>query len=147
MMHTLSDLLHYAGVTSHKLTLLSIRDYNACWGRTGRAIRPFPRYTVWYDTEDQNDRIVFTFEAVLNTNRTAPEKLADISIQISHHSDWDPVKRKLTVSHPERFLKVDGMAVGAAEKTKSLWKEITALTEGLKRHEKLSSYEVTFLAP
>ncbi|WP_337265654.1 hypothetical protein [Moellerella wisconsensis] len=57
------------------------------------------------------------------------------------------MKRKLTVSHPERFLKVDGMAVGAAEKTKSLWKEITALTEGLQRHEKLSSYEVTFLAP
>nr|ELR5252336.1 hypothetical protein [Providencia rettgeri] len=146
-MHTLSDLLRHAGVTTHKKTLLSIREHTVNWGRSGRAVRHFPRYCVWFDTEDHNDRIVFTFEAILNLKRTAPEKLAGISIQISHYSDWDPVKRRLNVIHPERYLKVDGMAEGATEKTKALWQEITALTEGMHRDDKLSSFEVTFLAP
>lgn len=144
-MQTLTELLSYAGVTSHKLTLLSIRDYTTNWGRSGRGIRNRPRYTVWYDTEDRNDRIVFTFETVLNIKKTAPEKLVDIEIQISHCSDWDPVARKLTVSHPERFLRVDGMAEGATEKIKALWREITGLTEGLQKDDRFSSYETTYL--
>ncbi|EPJ3803396.1 hypothetical protein AB7W88_02555 [Providencia vermicola] len=145
-MHTLAELLRYAGITSHKRTLLSIRQHTTNWGRSGRGVRQKPRYTVWYDTEDNNDRIVFTFEAVLNLKRTAPEKLADIDIQISHYSGWDPVKRRLTVTHPERYLKVDGMVEGGGEKTKALWQEIIALTEGMERDDKLSSYEITFLA-
>ncbi len=140
-MRSLTELLAIAGVTSHKLTILTIRKNTTNWGIRGRSVRSAPRYTVWYDTEDQNDRIVLTFETILNTKKTAPEKRVDLNIQISHYSDWDPVTRRLTVSHPERYLKVDGMAEGGSDNTKALWKEVTALVSSLQLDPKLSCYD------
>ena len=141
-MKTLQDILNFAGITNHNITLASVENDVTSWGRTGRSSRPKDKYTVWFDAPDNNDRIVISFSTVLTPKRTAPEKRMDLNIQVSHYSIWDDIKRTFTESHPERWVRIDGMLEDGL--TRTIWKEVAAITNGMKEDPKQSFMSTHF---
>lgn len=130
-MKTYSDLVNHIGVADRKPSLGQIRTSITDWGKRNRSVRQRVTLTLWLDSEDRNDRIVISAEVVLNTRKTGPEKGVDLNLEVHHYSDYDPVKRRLTKSHPERYFRIDGRS--EADAVNAIYMAFREQISGLQR--------------
>lgn len=109
-MKTFSDITSHLNIADRKPSIAQVRTDFVTWGKTNRSMRQRIRVQLWLDSDDQNDRIVVSADVVLNIKKKAPEKGVDMNFEIRHYSGYDAIKRCLTTSHPEQYLRIDGQS-------------------------------------
>lgn len=108
MMENFFDITSFMNITERTPSIGQVKTGITDWGKRNQTSRATKGITLWLDSHDNNDRVVVSVNVILNLKKTAPEKGVDLSIDIHHYSDFDPIKRRFTKSHPEQYFRIDG---------------------------------------